>query len=254
MKRTRLPALLCAILMILSIASSAAAAPALPGRQTVQRVMSWNQYVLLKNKKTLQLYAWPNQMMRIADKKGMDVDDIQVDVKAAVKAKCNVDWILLSPLPHSFTIDSIGMNVAYENRTGKITVTGKKFKGTIKITQFGTDDFYSAVRKKNKLTFSFSLGGAALHYYTVDRYKLNEDGSYDYSTRKTVKEGAVKGSMKKATFSVKVAKGYRYEVSVGPALKNKNYLTGYNSAPSCSFQIDVTTLSGTQEINEFFVY
>ena len=244
MKRIRLLALLCAILMILSTAS-ALAAPALPVRPALQRVMSWNNYALLKNKKTLQLYAWPGTFPSIADKKGNTINDILADVKASVTAKSSVDWITVGKIPPSFTIESIEPLYSPENRTGKITVTGKNFKGTIKITQFGRDEFTSAKRKKNKLTFKYALGGASLHLYTVYRGKIGTGSST------LVKHGVLKGSNKTGSVTIKLTKGYHYEVSIGPALKNKSYFTGYNSRGTMQFSFDVTDVTGTEEYTDF---
>lgn len=255
MKRIRLLALLCAILMILSTAAAAVAAPAIPVRKSViQRAMGWDHYALVKNKKTVTLYTWPSSGMHIADKSGLDIVDILVDAKVSVKAKTSAEWITLAARPHSFTILGIDQYMGTKNRIGKITVTGKKFKGTIKVVQLGRDEITSAKRKKNKLTVNYALGGASYHWYAINRYKLNEDGTYDFSTRKTVKQGAVKGSNKTGSLTVKVAKGYYYDVQIGPAVKAKSLETGYNTYACYGVSIAVTTLTGTEDAPETVTY
>ena len=105
MRKTRIFALLCAVVLMIGMVSVATAQTVLPATGVVERAMGWHNNLLLKNKKTATIYVWPDWTSYPFDKDGFDVDAILYECKGAVTGKSNVDWLTTKPIPRGFAIE-----------------------------------------------------------------------------------------------------------------------------------------------------
>ena len=136
--------------------------------------------------------------------------------------------------------------MASEECSGTITVTGPSYKATITIIQSGADQIVSMVRNKKKMTVTCKLGSAEFHCFRVYRYKVDEYGNWNNGTR--IKAGIIKGN--KITFDV--AKGYAYDVEIGPAQVQAEWSV-YLQWEWCAYaQMVVTKLTGTQQADYIY--
>ena len=235
MKKTRIFALLC-ILVLLATMTGAASAGKKHMILTAPKTeaVSWKSYKTLKNGSNVSFVTFANTFS-LYEKKGsvyQEYDDIVFDCKGKVSAKTSAEWINIYDDLKGPSI-YINENESQKKRTGKVTFTGKNFKATITITQFGCDRIVSAVRKGNKVTVNLKLGDAPLH------------GLFIYASKGKKGENIFSGSNKKTTYTFKVKKGWTYDVGCGGGLKAK-YSTGGSGETfiydaSFSFKVKKTT-------------
>jgi len=241
--KKRLFAFLCVLVILISAMSFASAG----GDRIVistgvkdRGYLNSNSYRTVKNGETVSFYvfAGPYQLFEKSGDHYNSFNDIVYDVAGKVKATTNVDWITISETTPGFDF-SIQQNDTMKTRTGKITVSAKGYKATLKFTQLGCDAITSAVRNKNKVTLKFKFGDRKVHYLYVNRYK---------STDKTyTSETIFRGPITKKSYTFKVKKGWSYSFGIGPAIKNVyDWGTDYNYDSTAWYSFKVESVTGTQ--------
>ena len=249
MKKTRIFALLCALVLILGSLSFASAETkgAMHTKGTEQSTSKRigyesERYYLLKNGKSITFYVMPNYMGSLLPKstsKSLELwyDDIMFDCEGPLKAKCSASWVHINnDTPNEFTM-YWEPNKSYKHRTATITVTGKNYKAKFKLIQFGASKIAKVVRKGNKVSVQIKLAKKAVvsSKINLEWYKSNEDESttYKYMGEYDVKPGK--------TFKFKVKKGYNYSLGLYTEYKvNKNH-NHFFTADSLYFAVNDTT-------------
>ena len=235
MKKMRALSLLLAVILMVSMVGTTAMAGKAESNKVLQT--GWYSYYELKNGDNVTVYL-TNVAGEFYDEKGSSYNDFEYACKGAVKGKASASWITLRTYKQGFVL-GFRNNKTQKTRTGKLTVTGKNYKATVKFVQIGTNKITSATRNKNKVTLKFAYcSGSDYNRLYIYRSKLNEDGNTDGSSEVIVdKEFSAK------SYSFKVEKGYRYRFYLYSGKKGiatcYYYPTGY---------FDVTDVTGTEEV------
>ena len=238
MKKTRFIALLCALVLLVSLAPMASAKSLTKVRNApAANAVGWHSNLIVKNGETHSFEVFPYAYNLYEPKTKSDYSNILYDCKGVVKAKSSVSWISITEYGQGFILN-IDTNTTQKTRSGKVTVTGKSFKATLNFKQYGMDKLAGVTRSKNKVTLKIKYGSAPKHYLSVYTYKSAKDGS---NTNKTIYSDLYK----KGSYSFTIKKGWRYSISVGPALKMGSY-TNWDSTDWLSFTASKVT--GTETL------
>ena len=249
MRKTRIIAFICALIMLMSVMSLASAEKKpntlrIPSASIsdMDKTLSSISYRLVENGEKvtflLNTYSWSIYEKNPNGAGYNRYEDIVFDCEGKVKAKSSVDWIQVDNQKFGFILN-IESNFTMKNRTGKVTVTGSGFKATLTFKQNGQDQLVSVKRSKKKVTAKFKLGPTSKHILYISAYKTLEDGT---SMTQTIKD-MVPYSKNSVTFTVK--KGWNYQIGFGPGIENAwgGYDWDWNA--NCSFFVDQTTGSET---------
>ena len=239
MKSKRLVALLCALLMALSVVSLASA------EGNAKYFGYESSYYTLSNGKTVSFILMPSSHT-LYTSDGSSYTDVIYDCEGPVKAtvKSGKDWITVKNTMSSFIV-TFSSNRTMKARTGKIVVKGDGYKATMNFTQYGCDKILSAVRTKKAVTLKFKFGtGAKAHYLSVDyeAHKIEDDMSWWGGYNELYRDKITKKSYK-----FNVAKGNYYWFDLGPALayKSGDY-TYYRWSTTSYGGMFVEKVTGTQ--------
>ena len=238
MKTKRLVALLCALLMVLSVASLASA-------ESDKYFGYDGEYYTLGKGKTASFFLLPySHSLYTAN--GTYYSDVIYDCEGPVSATVNSgkNWITVTNTMSSFIV-TFSPNYTQKARTGKITVNGSGYKATMKFTQYGIDKILSFKRSNKNITLKFKLAsGTKTHYmYINDEARKVEDGMTWYSYVNDIYEG----KFAKTSYKFKAQKNHYYWVGVGPAFAHKSGSnTYYNYSTTSWAGMYVTELTGTQ--------
>ena len=237
MKKTRIVALFLALVLTLSMFSFASAAPAKPTMSLVKtadsnRIGYKSSFYELKNGKTASFYIHADYMSSLyVGEEGRSYTDVIFDCDSAVKAKTSAKWIEIDQYKRGFNL-YCQPNPTLKNRTAKITVTGKNYKATIKLTQFGGNFITSAVRNKKTVTVKFDMAASSDGgYLSISQYKDTDDG---FHTSKSWSVPFEKGA-KSVKFTVKA--GWNYSVTLCAYYHFSESWRGSNSTHSFSFEV-----------------
>ena len=239
MKFRRLAAILCVLLMMLSVVSLASA-------EDNAKYFGYesNFYTLTKGKTVSFLLLSNSHTLYTSD--GNSYADVIYDCEGPVSATVNSgkNWITVTNTMNSFIV-TFAPNETLKSRTGKITVKGDGYKAVMKFTQYGKDKILSAKRSKKTITLKLKLSsGAKAHYLYVDgEARKVENGITWYGNYETV----FSGKIAKASYKFTAKKGYYYWFSIGPAIPYKSGSgTGYMYNTSSYGGMYVENLTGTQ--------
>ena len=223
MKKIRLFALLCAIVLTLSLAPMASAATR--SRVAVDGVFSWDNTRMIKNGETasFNVASRPYSMNEIGKNGKYDTsiywNDLDFDCEGKVSAKSSVSWIKIQDTKSRFII-TIENNTTKNVRSGIVTVTGKNYKATLKFKQFGFDEIVSAKQNKKKVTIKFKYSkGCDQHMLYIDRYQ--DEYNEKTQTSKFKSETVYNGPITKSSYTFTVKEGWNYSISLSPAINIK---------------------------------
>ncbi len=234
MKKMRALSLLLAVILMVSTVGTTAMA----GKAESNRVLQtgWQSDYVLKNGANVTVYL-SNYPSSFYDENGTSYNDFEYDCKGAVKGKTSASWITLRTYKQGFVL-GFRKNKTQKTRTGKLTVTGKNYKATVKFVQIGTNKITSAVRNKNKVTLKFAYcTGSDWNRLYIYRSKLNDDGETEGDS-----ETIVDKEFNAKTYTFKVEKGYRYWFYL---YSGKAGIVSCNWYPTGYF--DVTDVTGTED-------
>lgn len=251
MRKTRFIALLCAIILTLSLAPMASAATR--SRIAVDGVFSWDSSRVVMNGETVSLHIGSNPYsMYEMIKSGEYTDssywnDLIFDCEGKITAKSNVGWIHVAPTKNSFIL-SFDTNNTKSPRSGNVTVTGSNYRATLIFKQYGFDKIVSVKQNKKKVTVKFNFSkGCDIHVIDVYCYQSTYDEKND--VHKSKSETIYSGPITKSTFSFTVKKGWHYSVNIGPGLKIKTEWGSYNNSFSGDYvSFDVDSVSAKKTI------
>ena len=239
MKRTRFVALVCILILAVSLVSTASAITVpYPGVVSRGSVDFGSITRIVKNQETVILdhYGWSYYGKTADDYE--EYQDLEFDFEGALTGKSNVSWIHINQNPRSFSI-YLDTNDTGKIRTGKVTATGKNFKATVKIRQMAPSLITSVVRKKDMVTVKFNPFTACKQGLIVDMEKTLKDGTR--KSKSVLSLWEFEG--KKQTFQVK--KGWTYSIFYGNSVQYKNGTTIFGND---SQDFTVTKVTGSETI------
>ncbi len=241
MSYKRFLALLCALVMALSVCAAASAERLRVVKpQSTKGSISWDENYVVKNGETVQIESFSRfwtVFVKAEDGEIDAYDDVVFDCDGPVKGKTSSKWIHITENKRGFTLD-LDENQTLKARTGKITVTGKNYKATLSIRQHGAGSITSAVRKKNKVTVKLQKAAGNSQWVYITARRTEEDGTV---LNKTIIDETAYG---KSSVTFKVQKGWSYSINYGDAIRNR-YGSHATSVDYISIPI-VTKTTGTE--------
>ena len=203
MKKVRIFAFLCVLVLIFGSLSSASANSTLSMKGADNKAIAYlsdMDFYTLKNGKSVKVLILPDaNTLYIKD---YIYNVILFDCEGPVKAKCNASWVHITNKNENFNL-SFDINNSNKSRTATITVTGKNYKAKLKITQFGRGKFTKVLREKKTVTMNIKMPkgskGGRVEIYAYDNKGEN--------TKKTIKIKPGKASLK-LKYKVKQDRSY----------------------------------------------
>ena len=219
MKKSRIIALLCVLMLVLTSVSFASAETPQFGlhvRSNVldRRIGNIESFYLLKNGKTVKFFTHADYLTLYPGFKNeshqYSYSDIIFDCASAVKASCSASWVHITNYKNGFFM-SCDSNQTQKNRTATITFKGTGYKATLKLTQYGKNAFTKVTRKGKTITFKYKFAKAADGgYLSVYAYKYNNDENNSETTySKSIELAPGSSSVK-----FKMTKGWHYSFSL----------------------------------------
>ena len=252
MKKVRILALLTALVLTLGMVSLASAEgqPRMSLMKTkaaqANRIgYMGDEYYLLKNGKTATFYI-PNHSssVLIEKKEAKWYTDVIFDCDSVVKAKSSAKWVQIVNHKNGFNL-GLESNEKITSRTAKITVTGKGYKATIKLIQYGSGVIDSVTRNKNVVTVKFTLAkGVKEGQMDVYYYPEGEDEE-GFQTMKSKYISIPEGT---TSVKFKVKAGYMYDVHLSDVVYIGNFSWSFSAAWR-NFLVDSVKGTDTYQIN-----
>ncbi len=222
MKKARILALLCVIALVVSILPAASAAKAPITKTRTRGAIEWTENRLIKNGETVTFdlnyggYALYEVLSGSEEAPYYAWDDLDFDCAGPVTASTSASWIHITKNKRGFSL-YIDSNQSIKTRSAKITVTGKKFKATLKFRQYGKSEILSVIRQKDQITVKLNPSSSKTHMFFVEMTKTLSDGTTKY------KYIVDDWDFTDNTYTFTVKKGWNYQIVFGASFQ---YTTG----------------------------
>jgi len=248
MKKIRIVAFLCALVLVLgsfSFASAESAGTVLHMKGAKPNTIGYeDNYFVLKDGQSATFYVHADYMSSLYPADESDprwsYSDILFKTKNVVKASCSASWVHISNYENGFIL-SYDQNSSYKNRTATVKVKAKNYSASFKLIQWGTNSFTSVVRKKKTVTVKAKFAKAAAGgYVSIYMSKTDDEGNYISQS----KEIWFPEGKNKLTF--KVQKGWSYSISLCGLYQFTPDNSVSNSTDWVSFDITDENINDTE--------
>ncbi len=241
MKKFRILAFLCVIVMAFSMVSFASAAekPVMHvGSTSANRMGYEGNYYLLKNKETVKFFVGPGSNGSLYPAAKSDTrwsySDVIFDCTGPVKASCPADWVHITNVKGGFFFN-YDSNNNQTNRTTTVSVKAKGYSAKFVLTQFGKSTFTSVVRNKKVVTFKWkSATKGKVNQLYVYMYRYDDDGfSISKSEYIDIPEGK-----KSTTYKVKAGWNYTFEIITQYQVTSERTTSSWSDSVYCTVTKD----------------
>ena len=247
MRKTRIFALLCALVLVLGSLSFASAeskaALHMKGTDTSKVIGYEGNFYVLKNGKSASFYVsadYVGTLYGTKDSMNWSYRDIVFDCDVPVKAKCSASWVHITNTNKEFFL-TYDANPTQKNRTATVTVSGKGYKAKFKLIQIGSTKFVKITRSKNVVTAKFKIAKmASKSWIEVNMNKWNPDDE-----TLTVKDYQIDIKAGKTSVKFKVKAGWSYNLNLVNELHYTKNRTTTNYEAYAYFYVSETTGSET---------